>query len=368
MASEREEEEANSTLKQIYVGNLDKRVSDVLLYRIFSLWGPIELCKVIHHSRDHLSLGYGFVSYYDHKDAQTAMAAAAGCKVYDREMRIKWAHSESSRTGAAKNTLFVGDLGVGVTDLMLSEAFGKFGPMVEARVVRNPATGKSKGYGFVSYVQRAHADQAVANMHGTLFGPKNIRVSIAVQAEELRPSLGTDDPSSGTGAAGNKSVYLGNLHSSSDTAMLRALCSPFGEIADLRYSPGNTFAFVTYRTTEAAAKAIAMLGGRRVNDRTLKASWGKSRDPPPPPLPPPQTHSFASSSSSSSSTQAYDGAPAYSYPPSHAPLFASHPAPPEALQIHPSRQIAFATPAPAYQPPPPPPPAFDNRNKRDRYR
>lgn len=295
------EDEANTTLKQLYVGNLDRRVSDVLLFRIFSLWGQVELCKVIKERGTDLSLGYGFVGYYDHEDAQKALAASAGCTIYDRELRVRWAHSESARkhgsSAGTKHTLFVGDLGVGVTDLMLTEAFSKFGECIEARVVRNPDSGKSRGYGFVSYLHQSQAERALRTMHGSWLGSRNIRVnwssqdshssSSSASSSSSSSSLSPPPPSTGSQSSAasaasippneqeNTTVYIGNLGHGVDDRMIQALFQPFGTITEVRHQPGNSFGFVVFTDTQSAATAIATLGGRRINDRTLRCSWGK---------------------------------------------------------------------------------------------
>ena len=281
-AQKEDEEESNSALKRLYIGNLDRRVSDVLLFRIFSLWGTIELCKIIKDPSG-ASLGFGFVGYYDHKSAQTAAASAAGCTIYDRELKIRWAHSDPSRKPGAssagfKHTIFVGDLGVGVTDLMLTEAFAKFGDLIESRIVRGPS-GKSKGYGFVSFFHRHSAEKAIQLMHGATLGSRVIRVGFAT-FEEANAAAAAEQGAQGAGQTeqGNCSVYLGNLAPSCDERLLRTLCSPFGDIRELKFTQGNTFAFVIYTTSESAAQAISTLSGRRINERNLKASWGKHRN------------------------------------------------------------------------------------------
>lgn len=46
--------------------------------------------------------------------------------------------------------MFVGDLSPEITTEDIKSAFAPFGKISDARVVKDMATGKSKGYGFVS--------------------------------------------------------------------------------------------------------------------------------------------------------------------------------------------------------------------------
>jgi hypothetical protein len=61
--------------------------------------------------------------------------------------------------------IFVGNLAPEVTDAMLIEAFSKYESFTKARVVRNPKTKQSRGFGFVSFADTKHGAQALKEMH-----------------------------------------------------------------------------------------------------------------------------------------------------------------------------------------------------------
>ncbi|GJR42472.1 RNA-binding protein 42 [Tanacetum coccineum] len=64
--------------------------------------------------------------------------------------------------------LFCGDLGNEVNDDVLSKAFSRFPSFNMARVVRDKRTGKTKGYGFVSFANPADLATALKEMNGKL--------------------------------------------------------------------------------------------------------------------------------------------------------------------------------------------------------
>lgn len=66
--------------------------------------------------------------------------------------------------------LFVGNLAGEVTDESLLKAFSKFPSVQKARVVRDKRTTKSKGYGFVSFVDGDEYFQAARDMQGKYIG------------------------------------------------------------------------------------------------------------------------------------------------------------------------------------------------------
>ncbi|KAF0769326.1 nucleolysin TIAR isoform X3 [Aphis craccivora] len=59
----------------------------------------------------------------------------------------------------------------------------------DCRVVRDPQTLKSKGYGFVSFLKKAEAESAIAAMNGQWLGSRSIRTNWATRKP---PTLKTD--------------------------------------------------------------------------------------------------------------------------------------------------------------------------------
>ena len=77
--------------------------------------------------------------------------------------------------------VFVGDLSPEVNDGILAMAFGDFGTVTDARVMWDKDSGKSRGYGFLAFVDKTDAEQAIANMNGEKLGSREIRVNWANQ-------------------------------------------------------------------------------------------------------------------------------------------------------------------------------------------
>lgn len=55
--------------------------------------------------------------------------------------------------------VFVGDLSPEVNDDILATAFSAFGTMSDARVMWDKYSGKSRGYGFLAFVDETDAEQ-----------------------------------------------------------------------------------------------------------------------------------------------------------------------------------------------------------------
>ena len=72
--------------------------------------------------------------------------------------------------------IFVGDLGNETNDDVLAHAFQKYPSFQRARVVRDKNSGKTKGYGFVSFKDPWDMTKALRDMPGKYVGNRPIKV------------------------------------------------------------------------------------------------------------------------------------------------------------------------------------------------
>jgi RNA recognition motif-containing protein len=77
---------------------------------------------------------------------------------------------------ADDHRLFCGDLGNEVNDEVLTKAFARFSSFNMARVVRDKRTGKTKGYGFVSFANPSDLALALKEMNGKYVGNRPIKM------------------------------------------------------------------------------------------------------------------------------------------------------------------------------------------------
>ncbi len=75
--------------------------------------------------------------------------------------------------------LYVGNLPYSMTDAELQEVFARVGGVVDATVVMDRETGRSRGFGFVEMVDDATADAAVQQLNGAQVGGRTLRVAEA---------------------------------------------------------------------------------------------------------------------------------------------------------------------------------------------
>jgi RNA recognition motif-containing protein len=75
--------------------------------------------------------------------------------------------------------IFVGSLSWDTTEPGLNEAFQRFGDIVEAKLIVERDTGRSRGFGFITFESEESAQQAIDEMDGTELDGRTIRVDMA---------------------------------------------------------------------------------------------------------------------------------------------------------------------------------------------
>ncbi len=77
------------------------------------------------------------------------------------------------------NKLFVGGLSWGTTDKDLMDAFAPYGNVTEAKVIKERDSGRSRGFGFVTFDTEEESRAAAEAMNDTELDGRSIRVDFA---------------------------------------------------------------------------------------------------------------------------------------------------------------------------------------------
>ena len=89
--------------------------------------------------------------------------------------------------------LFVGNLSFNTTENDLQDAFAAHGQVVEATLLMDRMTGRSRGFAFVTYSTPEEAQKAIEAMNGAQVDGRALTVNIARPKEERPPGGGGRD-------------------------------------------------------------------------------------------------------------------------------------------------------------------------------
>lgn len=168
----------------MYIGNIDERVTDQLIWELMLQAGRIVN---VHLPKDRVTQshqGYGFVEFISEEDAEYAARIMNQVRLFGKPIRVNKASADKQKTVEVGAELFIGNLDAMVDEQTLYDTFSRFGSLLSApKIARDPENGLSKGYGFVSYSNFEASDDAIANMNGQYLMNKDISVQYAYKKD-----------------------------------------------------------------------------------------------------------------------------------------------------------------------------------------
>ncbi|KAK4899223.1 Spliceosome-associated protein 49 [Elasticomyces elasticus] len=178
----------------LYIGNLDERCTDSLVWELMLQAGPIIN---VHLPKDRVTQthqGYGFVEFGSEDDADYATKIMNQIRLWGKPIRVNKASADKRGINGAEGgigggqgvgaELFVGNLDPMVDERVLFDTFSRFGPLLAPpKIARDEATNLAKGYGFISYATFEASDDAIQNMHGQYLMNKEVTVQYAYKKD-----------------------------------------------------------------------------------------------------------------------------------------------------------------------------------------
>jgi RNA recognition motif-containing protein len=87
-----------------------------------------------------------------------------------------------------ENNLYVSNLSYNTQDKDLEEKFAKYGPIKHCKIIRDHNSGKSRGFGFVTFENVKDAEAAKAELDETDLDSRKIRIEKARRSGDRRSS------------------------------------------------------------------------------------------------------------------------------------------------------------------------------------
>ncbi|CAL4912835.1 unnamed protein product [Urochloa decumbens] len=285
-------------VRTLWIGDLQYWTDENYLYSCFAHTGEVQSVKIIRNKVTSLPEGYGFIEFISHEAAEKVLQTYNGTQMPGTEhtFRLNWASFSSGERrpeAGPDHSIFVGDLAPDVTDYLLQETFRVNYPSVRgAKVVTDPNTGRSKGYGFVKFADENEKNRAMTEMNGVYCSTRPMRISAAIPKKsggsqlqysaakaiypatayavpQLQTVLPDSDPT-------NTTIFIGNLDPNVTEDELRQICVQFGELIYVKIPVGKGCGFVQYAARASAEEAVQRLHGTMIGQQAVRLSWGRS--------------------------------------------------------------------------------------------
>ncbi|KKY21421.1 putative polyadenylate-binding protein [Phaeomoniella chlamydospora] len=314
----------------VFIKNLDTAIDNKALHDTFAAFGNILSCKVAQDEFGN-SKGYGFVHYETAEAASNAIKHVNGMLLNDKKVFVghhipkKDRQSKFEEMKANFTNVYVKNIQGDVTDDEFRELFEKFGEITSASIARDE-TGKSRGFGFVNYIDHEHAQKAVEDLNDKDFHGLNLYVGRAQKKHEREEELRKQYEAARVEKASKYqgvNLYVKNLADDIDDEKLKDIFSAFGTITSAKvmrderaptpdsdkekenkdesedkeeakgeseeqkeekssekrgFGKSKGFGFVCFSNPDEASKAVSEMNQKMVNSKPLYVALAQRKD------------------------------------------------------------------------------------------
>ncbi|PBP27137.1 RNA-binding protein [Diplocarpon rosae] len=328
----------------LWMGELEPWIDENFIRSVWFGMGEQVNVKMI---RDKFSgqvvrnAGYCFIDFASPAAAAKALSLNGSMiPNTSRPFKLNWASggglADRRDDRGPEYSIFVGDLGPEVNEYVLVSLFqARFPSCKSAKIMTDPISGMSRGYGFVRFADEQDQQRALTEMQGVYCGNRPMRISTATPKNKSGgggpagmpmqgggPNMGPGMPAApgmysmgapppmgyggGYGAPqpmnqftdpNNTTVFVGGLSGYVTEDELRSFFQGFGEITYVKIPPGKGCGFVQFVQRHAAEMAINQMQGYPIGNSRVRLSWGRSQNNSGPagtpyrPAPPPPQYS-----------------------------------------------------------------------------
>jgi len=175
--------------------------------------------------------------------------------------------------GEQRNKVFVGGVSWATDEKKFGEYFGPYGEITDCVIMRNPSTGNSRGFGFVTFADSSSVDKVFEAGEHVIDG-KKLDIKVAVARDELARSgsiPGRHVPAEK--ARRTCKIFIGGIHLETTKADLEECFGKYGSIVDATVmvdresGRSRGFGFVTFQSEDSVDRLLQFdheIRGRRL--------------------------------------------------------------------------------------------------------
>jgi len=186
--------------------------------------------------------------------------------------------------GDEKGKVFVGGLSWDTTHSSMLKYFSRYGEVIDCVVMKNPATGKSRGFGFVTFKDPSCVETVLANgphvLDGRQIDPKACNPRSMNKGGKSAENL-------------KRKIFIGGLPANCNEDMLKEFFASYGSVVDVvimydqQKQRSRGFGFLTFESEESVDRVVrehyVHINGKQVEckkaePRDIKAADGTTLD------------------------------------------------------------------------------------------
>ncbi|KAG8179491.1 hypothetical protein JTE90_027203 [Oedothorax gibbosus] len=181
-------------MRTVFCMQLSQRVRARDLEEFFSPVGKVQDVRIIMDNKTRRSKGIAYVEFQETFSVSLAMGYS-GKKLLGVPIIVQLTQAEKNRAAASAMTaqrcnvgpmrLYVGSLHFNITEEMLKGIFEPFGKIDKIELLKDTETGRSKGYGFVTFHDSESAKKALDQLNGFELAGRPMKVGTVTDRTDL---------------------------------------------------------------------------------------------------------------------------------------------------------------------------------------
>jgi polyadenylate-binding protein len=182
----------------VFIKDIDPAIDDNTLLKAFGEYGTVT-SAVIMRKEDGSSLGFGFVNFEDHENADKAVDAMHGQKLGNKVLYCCRAQKKAEREARLKKeweqlkiskyqgiNLYIKNIEDDIDEERVRKEFSAYGTIKSCKIMTDEK-GTSKGFGFVCFSAPEESQRAINEMNGRILPGCSKPLYVALhEPKELR--------------------------------------------------------------------------------------------------------------------------------------------------------------------------------------
>jgi len=281
--------------RKLFIGGLDYETNDGKLKDYFEQFGELTDFVVMKFPDTRRSRGFGFVTYRDPEmleecmsngphtlDGKTVELKRATPRDDDRRggrggrsgggRGGRYDDEEIDPESKSMRKLFIGGLNYQTTEEELRAHFEQFGELVDCVVMKFNDTGRSRGFGFVTYDKASQLDDCQAARPHDLGGK-------TLETKRATPRADAGKPEA---QASVKKIFIGGVTDEMEDDDIRDHFEQYGRVTNIEQMRWNDtgkkrgFGFVEFDDYDAVDKVV-LVGRHVIKTRRLEVKKALSK-------------------------------------------------------------------------------------------